>query len=69
MNYKEELLRHGLEIPYGTDKDILLKPLRLYGKKIHNRIGILPLEGFDSIGICIQEISSLCGRRSRTHLV
>lgn len=48
MNYKEELLRHGLEIPYGTDKDILLKPLRLYGKKIHNRIGILPLEGFDS---------------------
>ena len=48
MNYKEELLLHGLEIPYGTDKDILLKPLRLYGKKIHNRIGILPLEGFDS---------------------
>lgn len=48
MNFKEELIKQGLEIPYSTNTDILCKPTELSSKLIPNRIGILPLEGFDS---------------------
>ena len=48
MNFKDDLLQYGLEIPYSTNTDYFQKPLVLYGKKLPNRIGILPLEGFDS---------------------
>lgn len=48
MNFKEELIKQGLEIPYSTNTDILCKPREFSSKLIPNRIGILPLEGFDS---------------------
>lgn len=47
-DFKEELQKQGLEIPYSLDTEILAKPLYLYGQCIPNRVGILPLEGFDS---------------------
>lgn len=48
ISFKDELSRQGLEIPYSTDTDHLAAPLCLYGRKIPNRIGIQPLEGYDS---------------------
>ena len=47
-DFREKLAEQGMEIPYSTDTDIYSVPLVLYGKKIPNRIGIQPLEGFDS---------------------
>lgn len=46
--FKNDLLGQKLEIPYSMDTEIYKKPLVLYGKKLPNRIGIQPLEGFDS---------------------
>lgn len=43
MDFKEELLQQGLEPPYSADTDLLAEPMVLFGKKIPNRIGILPL--------------------------
>ncbi len=48
MNFKDALSKQGLETPYSLNTDCLTVPLVLYGKSIPNRIGILPLEGFDS---------------------
>lgn len=48
MSFRDDLLRQGLEIPYSTNTANLAAPLELWGKKIPNRIGIQPLEGFDS---------------------
>ncbi len=56
MNTSPEQIRHQLEciknqgliLPYGEDFAPLHSHLELYGKEIENRIGILPLEGFDS---------------------
>ncbi len=48
MDFKDDLMRQHLEIPYSLDTACLTVPLTLYGKKVPNRIGILPLEGFDS---------------------
>lgn len=48
MNFQEELLRQGLSIPYEEDAAVLREQLSLYGRRVPNRIGILPLEGFDS---------------------
>lgn len=47
-NFQDELREQNLEIPYSPTTSILSTPLELYGKKIPNRLGILPLEGFDS---------------------
>ncbi len=49
MDFKDDLLKQGLEIPYSLHTDCFMEPLVLYGKKVPNRIGILPLEGFDSM--------------------
>lgn len=38
----------GLILPYSEDFSAYHMPLSLYGKTISNRIGIQPLEGFDS---------------------
>lgn len=48
MDFQQELSCHGLEIPYSTDMAYIARPLPLYGRNIPNRMGILPLEGFDS---------------------
>lgn len=48
MNFRDELREEKLEIPYSGNMDNYTRPLTLYGKKISNRIGIQPLEGFDS---------------------
>lgn len=48
MNFQEELLQQGMEIPYSTETACLGEPLILGNRKIPNRIGILPLEGYDS---------------------
>lgn len=51
-NTKQNLIagmkEQGLILPYAEDYRSYLNPLSLYGKEIYNRIGILPLEGFDS---------------------
>ena len=48
MDFREELLEQGLEIPFSVDTECLKEPLFLYGRKVPNRLGITPLEGFDS---------------------
>lgn len=48
MNLIEQLKNLGLVLPYSENLDIYHTPLSLYGKIIHNRLGIQPLEGFDS---------------------
>lgn len=44
----EEMAAQGLTLPYSDDMSFYKKPLSLYGKEIPVRIGIQPLEGFDS---------------------
>ena len=48
----KELLKrfheNGLCLPFSDEYDLLGTSLSLYGKTLKNRIGILPLEGFDS---------------------
>ena len=39
MNFKEDLLWQGLEIPYCIDTKCINEQLELYGKRISNRIG------------------------------
>lgn len=48
MSFRDDLHNQGLEIPYSTDTSLFTVPLVLWNKKIPNRIGILPLEGYDS---------------------
>lgn len=48
MDFRDELHRQGMEIPCITDLTDLAAPLVLWGRRIPNRIGILPPEGFDS---------------------
>lgn len=48
MSFREDLLSQNLEIPYSLSVECLRNPLMIYGKNIPNRIGIAPLEGFDS---------------------
>lgn len=48
MSFRDDLHNQGLEIPYSTDTSFFTVPLVLWNKKIPNRIGILPLEGYDS---------------------
>ena len=42
------LKEQGLILPYSEDYDIYHTSLSLYGKRLPNRVGIQPLEGFDS---------------------
>lgn len=44
----EHMKEQGLVLPCTKDLSIYQAPLSLYGKSIRNRIGIQPLEGFDS---------------------
>lgn len=44
----EHMNAQGLNVPYSDELDIYNTPLSVYGKTISNRIGIQPLEGFDS---------------------
>lgn len=44
----QQIINQGLNLPYSEDLQIYHDALTLYGKEIPNRIGILPLEGFDS---------------------
>lgn len=43
-----KMKEQDLILPFSEDINIYNKSLTLYGKKISNRIGIQPLEGFDS---------------------
>lgn len=47
-NFIDQMHAQGLIVPYAEDFSHYLTPLSLYGKPLPNRIGILPLEGFDS---------------------
>lgn len=48
QNILEEMHKQGLTLPYSENLSSYKTPLSLYGKTIDNRIGIQPLEGFDS---------------------
>lgn len=49
---KESLLNKirdlGLDIPFSLDLDILLEPIEIAGRKIANRLCVLPMEGCDA---------------------
>lgn len=44
----ENMKEQGIILPYSEDLNVYRETFTLYGKKICNRIGIQPLEGFDS---------------------
>lgn len=48
-DFRNQMKKDGIDYPISEDLSVLYEPFTLYGRKIPNRMGIQPMEGFDGL--------------------